>query len=110
MMNEKMNRWNSKTRLNNAIHCLSFSRYQRSPHTIRESAVKKVIQPIAWKRWAQAIYSATMMCICNILKVQVSKKISGCRCSSLENPSVSGGIDMGGYALLWNSRACFLNS
>ena len=44
MVKINMNRWPSKTRLNNAIHCLSFpiDSNKRSPQTMRERGIQRV--------------------------------------------------------------------
>ena len=92
-MNEKMNRWLSKTRLNNAIdsHVFGFTATKKPVKCESENqTVEKRTQPRPNCMEALGTsHSATMIYICDTLKMQVSKKSSGCRCPTFRTEGVS---------------------
>ena len=111
-MNEKRKKWLSKTRLNNRDSLPFYSQQQRTPQYVNR-------EPEPWRDWPNpapdcmealgSSHPATMMYICDILEMQVgevSKKISGCRCSFLLETEAFHVIMLGGYALPRNRARC----
>lgn len=83
MVKENMNRWPTKTGLKNAIHCLSNSQQQKKP-TMNEWGIQRVEKTSQSHVQLHGSAELKPFCdhdfnICDILKMQVLKKLNGCR-------------------------------